>query len=173
MTANWALLEHELLNATEQLAEIAGIPLPEHATSLSFKKRLRALRALIKTAIKPTDDTKRLLDLLTKIGSAERSRNRITHGLWDWADENPGKLSASSYRTPFDFEEPFDHVKLTGICERVGEFTFQLRFPGGKKDAEEALAQRGGGISRHGMQVLQGRVPLDPHPDQASPPKDK
>ncbi|GJL88585.1 MAG: hypothetical protein DHS20C03_22940 [Minwuia thermotolerans] len=177
VTVSWAQLEHLMLQKTAELCEEAGIPLHAHATSLSFKKRMRALRDLAKQVIANDDTRMALLDLLTQIGGAERSRNRITHGLWDWLPSNPDKLQASSYRRPYDFEEPFDFKKLIALAERIGQINFRLAYSGGKDEAMEEIAesraQRGGHVSRLGMQLLQGKDISDLHPDLATAPTRK
>lgn len=174
---SWAQLEHLLLQRTAELADKAKVPIPTDATALSFKKRLRALRALAKEALTCSTAQKKFLNLLTRIGGAERSRNRITHGLWDWTLSAPDKLRASSFRPPNKFEEPFDLKKLITLAERIGELNFQLAYPGGKDQAWEELiqsrTQRGWHVSRQGMQLLAGKDISDVYPHLASPPKRK
>lgn len=165
VTVQWAYLEHALLNDSLRMADKAKIPVPENATSLSFKKRLRVWCDLVKRT-KRGKNRERLLNLGMRIGGTERSRNRITHGLWDWEMGAADKLKASSFRKPFDFMEPFDSAKLLKIAERIGEFNFELRFPGGKKSALEWLAaswtQDAGHVSRSGALLLQGKDHLNP-----------
>ena len=172
VTVSWAQLEHLILQRTVELAEKAGVPIPEDATALSFKKRIRALRVLAKEVITGPKTQKKFLALLMKIGSAGRSRNRITHGLWDWVPSDPDKLQASSFRPPYEFEEPFDFHKLIKLAERIGELNFQLAYPRGEKQAKDAVAQsvmqRGGHVSRLGMQLLTGKDISSHHPHLAS-----
>lgn len=172
VTASWAQLEHLLLDTTIAVAETANVALPEAATSLSFKKRLRALRELVREVIEP-EAQNRLLAVLSKVGSAERSRHRITHGLWDWLPKNPNKLRASSYRNSLEFEEPFDFGKLLKLGDTIGEINFQLRYPGGKKQAEEELANRHFAMSRIGAQLFSGQGFAEILPDIPADPKQK
>jgi hypothetical protein len=177
VTVSWAQLEHLILQRTLELAKKANVPIPEDATALSFKKRIRALRALAKEVISGTKTQKTFLDLLTKIGGAERSRNRITHGLWDWMPSTSDRLQTSSFRPPYEFEEPFDYEKLTNLAERIGEFNFQLAYPCGKAQAMRELVQsrmqRGLHVSRLGMILLTGKDISNHHPHLASPRKRK
>ncbi len=162
VTVSWAHLEHLLIIKTMELAEKAKIPLPEDARALSFKKRRRVWRALIKKTVKWPRTRENLLNLATRIGSTERSRNRITHGLWGWDTADPRKLRVGSFRKPFKFEEPFDFEKLMKLGDRIGEINFQLTYPRGKNQAIKMLAQRGGGVSRRGMLILTGKDSEDP-----------
>ena len=94
----WAHLEHVLLTKTIQLADDFSVPIPEDATALAEKKRLRAYRELIKSTMSDGADRQNLLGLLTRIGAMERSRNRVVHGVWDWERSEPALLRASAIR---------------------------------------------------------------------------
>ncbi len=172
VTVSWAQLEHLMLQKTVELSDAANIEIPKDATALSFKKRIRALRALAKSALPDKDDLNKFLKILNRIGSIERSRNRITHGLWDWSPADPDKLKSSSFRPPYQFEEPFDHAKLIKLALYIGEVNFLLAYPGGEEQAQEAITehmmQSGGHVSRLGMQLLTGKDISDHHPHLAS-----
>ena len=172
VTVSWAQLEHLILQRTVELAENAGVPIPEDATALSFKKRIRALRTLAKEVIAGPKTQKKFLALLMKISGAERSRNRITHGLWDWMRVAPDRLQASSFRPPYEFEEPFDYEKLINLAERIGELNFQLAYPRGRAQAMreviQSRTQRGWHVSRLGMMLLTGKDISNLHPHLAS-----
>ncbi len=119
VTVSWAQLEHLLLQKTAELADKADVPIPTDATATSFKKRIRALRKLAKEAITGPKTRQKFLNLLTKISGIQRARHRITHGLWDWTLIDPDKLQVSSFRPPYEFEEPFDYHKLIKLAERT------------------------------------------------------
>ena len=172
VTVSWAQLEHLLLQKTAELADKADIPIPADATATSFKKRIRALRKLAKEVITGPKTRQKFLNLLTKISSIQRARHRIAHGLWDWMPTDPDKLQASSFRPPYEFEEPFDFHKLVKLAERIGELNFQLAYPKGEKQATDdvvrSVMQRGGHVSRLGMQLLMGRDISSHHPRLSS-----
>ena len=172
VTVSWAQLEHLLLQKTVELADKADVPIPTDATATSFKKRIRALRKLAKEAITGPKTRQKFLNLLTKISSTQRARHRITHGLWDWTPTDPDKLQASSFRPPYEFEEPFDYHKLVKLADRIGELNFQLAYPMGEKQARDdvvrSVMQRGGHVSRLGMQLLMGKDISSHHPHLAS-----
>ena len=177
VTVAWAILEHNIFAATLGLTDRANIRLPEDATSLSFKKRLRAWRVVIRETAENEEERSRLIRLANRIGSIERSRHRITHGLWEWDLSKPDKLKGLSFRTPYHFEEPFDLNKLIKLGERVGEINFQLLYPGGKDQAwgelGEDLEQHGALVSREFALVLAGKEIVNPHLPLPSPPKRK
>ncbi|HEX9789847.1 MAG TPA: hypothetical protein VGA60_04215 [Kiloniellales bacterium] len=172
VTVSWSQLEHLLLQSTAELADKANVPIPTDATAASFKKRIRALRKLAKEVITGPKTRQKFLNLLNKISGIEQSRHRITHGLWDWLPTDPDKLHASSFRPPYEFEEPFDHHKLVNLAKRIGELNFQLAYPKGEKQAMDDYArsamQRGGHVSRLGMQLLTGKDISSHHPHLAS-----
>lgn len=173
VTVSWAQLEHLLLQSTTELADKANVPIPADATATSFKKRIRALRKLAKEVITGPKTRQKFLNLLNKISDIQQGRHRITHGLWDWMPTDPDKLQASSFRPPYEFEEPFDHHKLVKLAEQIGEINFQLAYPKGKKQATDDLArsmvQRGGHVSRLWMQLATGKDVSSYHPHLASP----
>ena len=177
MTVAWAILEHTILTITLDLADKANIPPPEDATSLSFKKRLRAWRAIIRETVENEEARSKLIKLANRIGSIERSRHRVTHGLWEWDFSKPDKLKGLSFRTPYHFEEPFDLNKLIRLGERIGEINFQLFYPGGKDQALEEMAegaaQPGGLVSREFLLRLAGKEIVNPHLPLPNPPKRK
>lgn len=177
VTVAWAILEHNILAATLGLTHSANIPLPEDATSLSFKKRLRAWRAVIRETVENDEVRSRLIKLANRIGSMERNRHRVTHGLWEWDFSKPDKLKGLSFRTPYHFEEPFDLNKLIRLGERIGEINFQLFYPGGKDQAwdewAEDVAQHGAYVSREFALLLAGKEIVNPHLPLPSPPKRK
>lgn len=162
-TVNWATLEHCLFLITDAISQIGKIALPEDATHRSFDKRLKAFRNITKEVMTYEDERKRLLGLANSIGSIERSRHRIVHGIWDWEPSKPEKIKGFGIRPPFEFEEPFDKEKLIELGERVANINFQLVFPGGKEQAEEEVAKRGWSASRSFLLALQGKEPIDPH----------
>lgn len=174
VTVLWARLEHTVLAKTIALAEQSGLSVPEDATSLSFKRRLRAYRTLINTAVNDNLERAKLLQLITNIGGVERSRNRITHGIWDWELADPAQLRAWSARVPYHFEEHFDFHKLIKVAHRIGELSFQLEFPGGEKEALEhqtaVMMQRGFSVSRSFALEMTGRDPQDP---RRNPPRSR
>ena len=161
ITVSWAQLEHLLLQRTAELADKANVPIPTDATATSFKKRIRALRKLAKEVITGPKTRQKFLKLLTKISDIERGRHRITHGLWDWMPTDPDKMQASSFRPPYEFEEPFDYHKLVKLAERIGELNFQLAYPRGKaqaiREVVQSRMQRGMHVSRLGIQLLTGK----------------
>lgn len=170
VTVLWAELEHQLLARSVELSG-PGEP-PADVVSLSFKKRLRAWRALIKSNVPEEPKRLQLLSLATRIGSIERSRNRITHGLWGWEPRRADMLRATSFREPFHFDEPFDFAKLIKIAHRIGEATFQLRFPDGEDEAwlwvfNDRL-RRGLPVNRQLALETIGRDPANPHLPPAS-----
>jgi hypothetical protein len=175
VTVVWAELEHELLSSTLDWAEAAGVALPPDTFSLSFKKRLRTARTLVKSTMNGGAEKDTLLALLTAVGGCERSRNRITHGLWDWVPDKPEATQATSYRPPHEFTEPFDFRKLIDLGRRIGKLCFQLRYPGGEDQfLEEASAEmqgRGVSGSRWFALFAGGSDPANPHLPPASPPK--
>ena len=177
VTVAWAMLEHLLLASTIELTDKANIPLPDDALALSFKKRCRAWRAVIKATVENEKERTKLIRLANRIGNAERTRNRITHGVWDWDPAKPDKLKGQSYRVPYEYEEPFDLNKLIKLGERVGEINFQLALPRGKDQAWEemaqAAAQRGGFVSREFALRLAGKEIVNPHLPLPTPPKHK
>jgi hypothetical protein len=167
ITVLWAELEHLLLESTIGIAEVVKVPVPEDAYALSFKKRLRTARALAKMSLKDGPLKTYLLKTFDAIGSVERSRHRVTHGLWNWLPADPSTTIASSDRPSFEFQEKFDFRKLIKFGTQVGRAGFLLRYPGGPdqfyEEQAEAAQQPGGIVSRWWALAAQGKDPENPH----------
>ena len=153
VTVQWAHLEHMLLLDTILLSGKLRGDVMESATSLSFKRRLRAWHDLIMRLRKSARRTK-LLRLHGTIANAESKRHKITHGLWDWEVSNPDRIRASSFRKPHIFEQHFDFDKLIALGDSIGEILFNLHYPKGLKPAHMLTSY----MSRDCVRMLTGRV---------------
>lgn len=147
ITVQWAHLEHSLLVRTFFLAESAKVSMPKDASNLSFSKRLRAFRDLA-SAIDNEEEKTVTTRLADRIANAEDQRHKITHGLWDWDESNPEKLTAYSFRQPYNYEHPLEAKKLQKLADHLGELLFELNFPNGVSDVHpQPYPQRFTGIS--------------------------
>ncbi|HMA51232.1 MAG TPA: hypothetical protein VKP60_15850, partial [Magnetospirillaceae bacterium] len=131
---------------------------------------------LIKETAKNPEGQKEFLDLLTQISNLERSRNRITHGLWNWNLSDPVTSKVNSTRAPHTFQESFDFHKLIKVAHKIGEITFKLLYPGGEDQVhEEQMAQMDQGpiFSRHFALTAVGVDLTSTHPFPENRPKPK
>jgi len=129
ITIQWAYLEHMLLLNTADLVAKGKIPMPHDATSLSFKRRLKAWSETIKAVIKDSWQRNYMLGLATKISNVQNDRHKITHGLWQWYPSKPIKLRSYSFRVPHEFSDNFDHKRLARLADRIGEINYELTYP--------------------------------------------
>lgn len=136
ITVQWAFLEHLLLLRTADAAQMAGLKIPLDAASAAFTKRLRAWRLLVEETVADLPEKTRDLKLVSQIANAEGDRHKITHGLWDWDDDNPEVLRASSFRPRFQFEKKLDLKALTKLADKIAEINYRLYLPEGLLDAE-------------------------------------
>lgn len=150
MTVHWAILEHLILEESLALVERTKIAAPQDVSSLSFKKRLRAWRALVNSTLRKSKNKERLLTIINKIGNIERGRHRITHGFWAWDIRAPDRVTAGSHRPGLEFTENFDFAKMMKLADSVGEINFQLRYPKGEAQAQKEIAQS---MSQGGLSV--------------------
>lgn len=177
-TVAWGTFEHLMFAQTYELCEKAKIPLPPAARSLSFKKRRRAWLAVIKACTRKGKKREQLEAIAKLAGSIERSRHRIIHGVWDWREGDPERITSSGFKPPHGFEEHFDFEKLMKLAERVEGLNFQLTYPGGKKQAEaehvRSLSKHGGYFSRRALLMMMEKPPqhflfFQPKPVKADP----
>ena len=177
VTVAWAILEHLLLAATAKVAHEAALPLPEDATSLAFKRRLRAFRALVRKAVTDEDNRNRLLGIATRISNCKRGRHQLTHGVWDWDARSPDELIAMSLRPRTEFVERFDFEKMVKLGERIGAVNFDLMYPGGKDQAYrehfEATQERGGYVGRSSLRSVAAKDQQRPRRRRSKPPAHK
>lgn len=129
ITVSWAYLEHVLLLRTAELCERAKLDLPPDALSLSFERRLGALRGLARTAVQDDWEREKLVTLLNRISNVQNDRHKITHGLWQWDLARPEKLTVYSFLRNKEYEAAVDHAKMVKLIEVIGEINFELAHP--------------------------------------------
>lgn len=141
VTAHWAYLEHVVFSVTKGIAEVVGVNIPNDALNMSFSRRLGAMRVLVEQHAEPPE-RKRMERLIGMIANAEQDRHKMTHALWDWDPQNPERIHASSFRPRFEFEKSFDAASLHKLADRIGQVSFELKYPTGWDDAfRETLAE--------------------------------
>ena len=123
----WAFLEEMLYIATFRLYKRAGRKLPVAAESLDFSRRIGALNELLRD-MGPPDAQKYFMKLSAKIGNANGTRQRLTHGVWSYDAKNPMRLYSRSRKgVPVrSHVEPFDLAKLWKFGILVGELSLDL-----------------------------------------------
>ena len=175
VTTQWAVLEHCLYSDTVALAEAAKAPLPEDATNLSFKRRLRAWRLLGEEVLLEPYRQKHMRNS-SRIANLEDDRHRITHGLWEWDLDNPEKLTAKSLRPGREFEKPFDLAKIVELSKRIAEINCRFLFPEGLKSMLAPYTDENGHVAFASTPRPQYRAqstPIKVSPPQPTPPKRK
>ena len=168
ITVQWGYLEHAILIRTIDLAHRKKMPVPKDAFNMAFKKRRRAYRILIETALKTKPIKEARLRVLSRIANLEQRRHQITHGLWDWDHANPDMLKAHSFRQPHDFEQPFSLDKLLNLAEQIAEVNFDLTYPNGFKKSHYPRLPF---VSRSFLRFRPKDSPQDPRHPQATTPK--
>lgn len=143
IVTQWSMLEHEVLVETAKLLPDAGDEeVAKEATSFAFSRRLKAWKMAIDKYAKDDAEKKRLISLHGTVAQIEDDRHKVAHGLWDWDETDPTKIKAHSFRPRADFEKKYDFDALIALGTRVGQTTFKMRYPGGRKQSDEALAKR-------------------------------
>jgi hypothetical protein len=161
VTVSFAYLEHALLIDTLGMVVRHKIsPVPEDMVVVSFDRRLTVWKKLVSKYRRGRARAK-MLKIATRIRKLQRDRNRITHGLWSWEYESPGRITASTFKPKFEFTEPFDHKKLLAVSDAIGEINFSLTFPRGKAQAWKSMLRNrtksGAYMSRDFAMVASGK----------------
>lgn len=130
VTAHWAYLEHGVYAVTAAIADAVGGDLPGDALSLSFKRRMKALRLLVEECA-PPGERERMIRLIDRIANAQQDRHKVTHAMWEWDNADPEKISASSFRPGFEFEKLFDAARLHLLADEIAQISFALEYPEG------------------------------------------
>jgi len=147
----WALLEHIILIHTIRLAQSANAPVPANALNKSFDKRSDAWRLSIENRVTDPKERERLLALYRKARDAEDRRHKVAHGVWTWAEGDPTRLLAYSFRPDVAFQHGFDLDRLRKLGDEIGAIGFQIEYPGGKDEAWrvgfESCADENGQVS--------------------------
>jgi hypothetical protein len=141
VTVGFALLEHTLLvDSISMLRRLKIKDIPPDVLTVSFDRRLSAWVKCAKRARKGVY-LKKCLAIADKIKKLQRTRNRITHGLWTWDYAAPGKSTAATFKPKFEFTESFDYKRLIKVSDEIANINFQISYPRGKKQAWHAVAR--------------------------------
>jgi hypothetical protein len=147
MTVHWAFLEEAMYKRTVLFAKRAKVKVPQDARDLSFSKRLRALRLLMQAVITHSEIRKRWNWLISAIGNANGTRQKITHGLWSYDARNPARLFSSPRPSVGKWLTPFNVEKIDEFAGQLGAYSYALLHPGpggrpSKKEPSVAYASR-------------------------------
>ena len=148
--SQWALLEHIIFMQTAGLAQSVDAPVPEDALNKSFDKRSEAWRLSIETHVTDPQERERLLLLYRRTKDAEDRRHKVAHGVWTWAEGNPTRLLAYSFRPNVAFQHGFDLNRLHNLGDEIGAIGFRIEYPGGADEARrvafESFADENGQV---------------------------
>lgn len=123
----WAFFEEMLYVATARLYRRSRRKIPKGAKSLEFSRRAAAFGEAVKRVKDPVR-REILSGLLPKIGNANGTRQKLTHGIWGYDAKNPLRLySRSREGAPVrPHIDPFDISKLWKFAVSVGELSLAL-----------------------------------------------
>ena len=82
----------------------------------------------------PTQGTRASSTAVQKTKDAEDRRHKVAHGVWTWAEGNPTRLLAYSFRPDVAFQHGFDLDKLRKLGDEIGAIGFQIEYPGGEDE---------------------------------------
>ncbi len=175
VTAQWALLEDIILGHSRAICNSARVPPPEDCTHLSFRRRRKAWRLLIKEYITEPEQT-RILKIAEDVATLEKDRHKITHGVWDWDYEDPDSVTASSAREPHVFQKKFDAQTLHELADKIGAASAAIVYPEGVESFFKAQIDDDGnfsffGISRRLARSLKAEQPHDLQDDPKPKPQ--
>lgn len=136
ITAKWAFLEHSIFVSSLDIANQAGIVPPSEVTNNSFKKRYGEWKRLVRTYA-PEDKANQFKALFGRIAIAEKSRHKVTHGLWNYNPVFPNRLELKSLRSPHEFSIAFDIEALSGLATELARIAFLLNYPNGPEQFYE------------------------------------
>lgn len=153
VVTQWAMLEHRILDATlDRLPEEGDAKIIKKACALSLSQRMEAWKDAIEKYCADREERARLIALHERVATLSRARHEVAHGLWEWEDGDPAKLTAYSLRPGRESELSFDFKSLVDLAIQIGQTTFLLRYPGGNKQVDEErlkhLQETGFSVSR-------------------------
>ncbi len=176
VTAQWALLEDIVLSHSRFICGEVKVPLPKDCASLSFLRRRKAWRALVKEYIAEPEQT-RLLKIADEVATLEKDRHKITHGVWDWSYEDPNSVTVSGNREPHVYEKKFNAKSLYELADRIGTASAAILYPKGEESFFSAMIDDDGnfgfaGLSRRLARILKADQSPDPQDDPKRKPQE-
>jgi hypothetical protein len=106
VTTHWAFLEFLILRETRGLAKHLGIPLPNDAEAVAFRKRRELWEALSRRALAPfPEELHRALDCITRTAALAPDRHRLTHDIIEYDPNDPHYCATILMREGGDLDE--------------------------------------------------------------------
>jgi hypothetical protein len=152
-TVHWAFMEEVLYTRTALLARRAKVQIPAAANDLSFSRRIRAFRLLVRATIKDQAVKERWNNLIARIAKENGIRQKIVHGLWSYDARKPHRLFSRPRRSLGTWATSFSAETLYEFGARVGSISYELLYPKGSKGARERIAARGFSPITRSMQL--------------------
>jgi hypothetical protein len=152
IVALWGSLEYEIFCQTlESLSGMSGSQLPKEMNNMQFSQVL----VLWETHVvnKASGKRKEVLQEQHKsILHYYDFRNALVHGMWDWSQAAPEKITATRIRKKEVRRVHFTADDLASFASALETINFSVRYP----DGIEEFATRGSSMSRQGFWMMTG-----------------
>jgi hypothetical protein len=151
IVALWGALEYEIFCQTLTcFGGLSGVQLPKEMNNIQFSQVL----ALWETHVvdKAVGKRKEVLQQQCKgIRHYHDFRNALIHGMWDWSQAAPEKITATRIRKKEVVRVHFTADDLASFASELATINFKVRYPDGLEEYVTAMAQQGSYMSRRAL----------------------
>jgi hypothetical protein len=160
IVALWGALEYEVFwQALKHFGGLPGGQLPKEMNNMRFSQVL----ALWETHVvhRTTGKRKKVLnEQCARIRHHHEFRNDLVHGMWDWSEAAPEKITAMRVRKKEILRTQFTADDLESFASELASINFKVRYPGGAEELAIAMTD-GAELSRRGFCLMTGNPLAD------------
>ena len=160
--SQWGALEHEIFVQTLETFPKKNPELPKDMDNLKFKD---GVLKLWKERVVDKSTKKKKEVLLKQYNSILKYldfRHALVHGMWEWDQKDPEKITTVRIRKKNIIYAHFDAESLEDFAFKIAEINFAIRYPRGATDMAKEMAKQGGYMSRSFLaQVTKNKIADD------------
>ena len=154
IVALWGSLEYEIFCQTLTcFSGMSDSQLPKEMNNMQFSQVLSLWETYV--VDKAVGKRKEVLQEQYKsILYYHDFRNALVHGMWDWSNASPEKITATRIRRKKVLSTHFTADDLASFALVLAAINFKVRYPGGLEEFANAMAERGQFMSRRAFCLM-------------------
>jgi hypothetical protein len=155
IVAHRGSLEYEIFRQTlASFSELSDNQLPKG------NERFSDVLALWESRVVDSAEGRRkevLLEQCRSIRHYQDFRNALAHGMWNWPNDAPHKITATRIRKNEVKSTTFTADDLESFALALATINFNVRYPGGREEYAQEMANTGAYMSRRAVRLMTGK----------------